>query len=145
MAIPCGFPTASSMLPNKVEFQWIRCNWVSNNRQVTSLLNVLPLKKAKAYQLSLTIHTWYHMQHKYHKQTTALIRVLCRNVFLISEQKYCLVDCCLSSPALVLTRTTSKETDRSHIDLVAFLCRILWTSMEQNSGSGQKDQNSFTG
>lgn len=61
IAIPWGFPTASSILPNKVEFQWIRWSWMSNDREATSLLKALLFRKTKIYQLLLDpIHmVWY--------------------------------------------------------------------------------------
>lgn len=61
IAIPWGFPTASSMLPNKVEFQWIRWSWTSNDRQATSLLKVLLFRRTKIHQVRIDpIHVvWY--------------------------------------------------------------------------------------
>ena len=91
IAIPWGFPTASSILPNKVEFQWIRWSWMSNDREATSLLKALLFRKTDIsttpwpYPYGMVCNN--SITDRY-KEMTGWIPVLCVTSFLlISQQK----------------------------------------------------------
>lgn len=147
IAIPWGFPTASSILPNKVEFQWIRWSWRSNNREVASLLKVLLLRKTEIYHLLLDpIHTvWYAARVSQADPERWLVEsqfsVWIPYLFLNRSRAQC-----LSSSASFLIRSTSEGTCRFQIDFVAFLRQHpLWLSLKWNSKSGHKLENSLKG
>lgn len=71
MAMPWGFPTASSMLPNSVEFQWIRWSWEENTASLSILLGQPGPRNLHGVQYKRTTVS--------PKPTTAPSKVLCKS------------------------------------------------------------------
>lgn len=148
IAIPWGFPTASSILPNKVEFQWIRWSWRSNNREAASALKVLLLRKT-----DISPSPWPYpycmvcsksITDRPREMTGLNPSSLCVNSLLISQQKQAQ---CLSSSASFPDQEHIRGTCRFQIDFCCLPLRQhpLWLSMKWNSKSGHKLENSLKG
>lgn len=115
--MPCGFPTASSILPNRVEFQWIRCSW--GNKTGRLVINAFLVRTTRTDQFLLNEVCYVSVvTHATEVSQIDTHTPLLESRFSFPNSCQCSVDCRLLRSALILIRSTSKETGRRLTDLV---------------------------